>query len=140
MTRTATISNVSPIDRLGDIKAQIADLKAIEAFLVELRIAEQLGHSENAVQRRSQFVRHDTEELVLESIGALGGVHRVPKRVVAGESFIEDPNQAGPPFRRGRGVGAKADHRKELFNGGGHGAQLTCVHPPRANRWLNFSG
>ena len=35
MTVAATITNVSPVDRLGDIKAQIADLKAVEAFLIE---------------------------------------------------------------------------------------------------------
>ncbi len=32
-TATATIQNIHPADRLGDIKAQIARLKEIEAFL-----------------------------------------------------------------------------------------------------------
>lgn len=53
MTRTATISNVSPIDRLGDIKAQIADLKAIEAFLVEEVRALGAGAHEGAAYRAS---------------------------------------------------------------------------------------
>ena len=34
-TVAATISNISPVDRLGDIKAEIARLKEIEAFLTD---------------------------------------------------------------------------------------------------------
>lgn len=34
-TVAATISNISPIDRLGDIKAEIARLKEIETFLMD---------------------------------------------------------------------------------------------------------
>jgi hypothetical protein len=34
-TVVANISNISPVDRLGDIKAEIARLKDIEAFLLD---------------------------------------------------------------------------------------------------------
>ena len=34
-TAFATISNIHPVDRLGDIKAEIARLKEVEAFLLE---------------------------------------------------------------------------------------------------------
>ena len=34
-TAPASISHISPVDRLGDIKAEIARLKDIEAFLIE---------------------------------------------------------------------------------------------------------
>ena len=34
-TVAATISNISPVDRLGDIKAEISRLKEIEAFLTD---------------------------------------------------------------------------------------------------------
>lgn len=34
-TVAATISNISPVDRLGDIKAEIARLKEIETFLTD---------------------------------------------------------------------------------------------------------
>ena len=34
-TVAANISNISPVDRLGDIKAEIARLKDIEAFLLD---------------------------------------------------------------------------------------------------------
>jgi len=34
-TAFATITNISPVDRLGDIKAEIARLKEVEAFLIE---------------------------------------------------------------------------------------------------------
>ena len=51
MTVVATISNISPIDRLGDIKAQIADLKAIEAFLIDEIKALGAGAHEGASYR-----------------------------------------------------------------------------------------
>jgi hypothetical protein len=50
---TATISNVSPVDRLGDIKAQIADLKAVEAFLIEEVRALGLGAHDGSAYRAS---------------------------------------------------------------------------------------
>jgi Holliday junction resolvasome RuvABC ATP-dependent DNA helicase subunit len=53
MTALATISNVSPIDRLGDIKAQIADLKAIEVFLIDEIKALGTGAYEGAAYRAS---------------------------------------------------------------------------------------
>ena len=53
MTALATISNVSPIDRLGDIKAQIADLKAIEAFLIDEIKALGTGAHDGAAYRAS---------------------------------------------------------------------------------------
>jgi hypothetical protein len=34
-TAAAFISNISPVDRLGDVKAEIARLKEIEAFLID---------------------------------------------------------------------------------------------------------
>ncbi|MEN9936010.1 MAG: hypothetical protein RLZZ387_2589 [Chloroflexota bacterium] len=34
-TAPTFIANVSPVDRLGDVKAEIARLKDIEAFLIE---------------------------------------------------------------------------------------------------------
>jgi hypothetical protein len=34
-TATATIQSISPVDRLGAIRAQIADLKKVEAFLTD---------------------------------------------------------------------------------------------------------
>lgn len=53
MTVAATITPISPIDRLGEIKAQIADLKAIEAFLTEEVKALGVGAHEGSLYRAS---------------------------------------------------------------------------------------
>jgi len=53
MTVVATISTISPIDRLGDIKAQIAELKAIETFLIDEIKAMGAGAHEGAAYRAS---------------------------------------------------------------------------------------
>ena len=53
MTVAATISNISPVDRLGDIKAQIADLKAVEAFLIDEVKAMGAGAYDGAAYRAS---------------------------------------------------------------------------------------
>ena len=47
------IEAISPVDRLGDIKAQIADLKAIEAFLIDEIKALGTGAYEGAAYRAS---------------------------------------------------------------------------------------
>jgi hypothetical protein len=43
MATVAAISNITPVDRLGQIKAEIARLKEIEAFLVEEVKAQGVG-------------------------------------------------------------------------------------------------
>jgi hypothetical protein len=53
MTVAATILTISPIDRLGEIKAQIADLKAVEAFLTEEVKAMGAGAHEGTAYRAS---------------------------------------------------------------------------------------
>ena len=50
-TVAATISNISPIDRLGDIKAEIARLKEIETFLTDEIKALGAGAHEGATFR-----------------------------------------------------------------------------------------
>lgn len=51
MTAIRKIKAISPIDRLGDIRAQIADLKATEAFLLDEVKALGLGAHEGDLFR-----------------------------------------------------------------------------------------
>ena len=53
MTVVATITPISPVDRLGEIKAQIAELKAVEAFLIDEIKAMGAGAHEGAAYRAS---------------------------------------------------------------------------------------
>jgi hypothetical protein len=56
MTVAHKIETISPIDRLGDVKARIADLKALEAFLIEEIKALGVGAHEGASYHASVSV------------------------------------------------------------------------------------
>jgi hypothetical protein len=63
MATVATISNVSPIDRLGQIKAEIARLKDIETFLVDEVKALGAGAHDGEEYRANVIVTDDRQSL-----------------------------------------------------------------------------
>jgi len=63
MATVATISNISPIDRLGQIKAEIARLKDIETFLVDEVKALGAGAHDGEEYRANVIVTDDRQSL-----------------------------------------------------------------------------
>jgi hypothetical protein len=63
MATVAHISNVSPIDRLGQIKAEIARLKEIETFLVDEVKALGAGAHDGEEYRANVIVTDDRQTL-----------------------------------------------------------------------------
>jgi hypothetical protein len=59
----ARISNISPIDRLGDIKAEIARLKEIEAHLLDEVKALGAGAHDGGQYRANVIVTEDRQSL-----------------------------------------------------------------------------
>jgi len=62
-TVLATIPNISPIDRLGDIKAEIARLKEIETILVDEVKAFGAGAYDGDQYRANVIVTEDRQSL-----------------------------------------------------------------------------
>lgn len=63
MATLARISPISPIDRLGDIKAEIARLKEIETLLVEEIKGLGAGAHDGAAYRANVIVTEDRQTL-----------------------------------------------------------------------------
>jgi hypothetical protein len=63
MATVARISNVSPIDRLGQIKAEIARLKEIETFLVDEVKALGAGAHDGEEYRANVIITGDRQTL-----------------------------------------------------------------------------